>query len=124
MDADDVVFSINRLLIIDSGPAWMYNEHLDSTDADGDGIVDSITKVDQFTVQFQLQNQAPRFLSIMAHTGASIISKDWVNEQGCETPFFRQECTEMSDKVMGTGPYMFTNWTEGELVQLLSLIHI
>ena len=118
MDADDVVFSINRLLIIDSGPAWMYSELLDRTDADGDGIVDSITKVDQFTVQFELKNQAPRFLSIMAHTGASIISKDWVSEQGCETPFRWQECTEISDKVMGTGPYMFTKWTEGELVQL------
>ena len=118
MDADDVVFSINRLLIMDSGPAWMYSELLDRTDADGDGIVDSITKVDQFTVQFELKNQAPRFLSIMAYTGASIISKDWVSEQGCGTPFRWQECTEISDKVMGTGPYMFTKWTEGELVQL------
>ena len=53
MDADDVVFSINRLLIMGLGPSWMYAELLNSTDADGDGIVDSITKIDQYTVQFE-----------------------------------------------------------------------
>ena len=118
MDADDVVFSINRLLIMDNGPAWMYNEILDRTDADGDGIVDSITKVDQYTVRFELMEEASRFLPIMTYTAASIISKDWVSEQGCETPIRWQKCTEICDKVMGTGPYMLTNWIEGELVQL------
>ena len=29
MDADDVVFSINRLLIMGLGPSWMYAELLD-----------------------------------------------------------------------------------------------
>ena len=53
MDADDVVFSINRLLVMGLGPSWMYAELLDDTDEDGDGIVDSITKIDQYTFQIQ-----------------------------------------------------------------------
>ena len=35
MDADDVVFSINRLLVMGLGPSWMYAELLDDTDEDG-----------------------------------------------------------------------------------------
>ena len=56
MDADDVVFSINRLISMDlaAGPAWMYTELLDKTDENGDGIADSIVKIDQYTVQFNL----------------------------------------------------------------------
>ena len=56
LDADDVVFSINRLITMDlpAGPAWMYTEILDKTDDDGDGIADSIIKIDQMTVTFRL----------------------------------------------------------------------
>jgi peptide/nickel transport system substrate-binding protein len=120
MDADDVVFSINRLLKMDiaSGPAWMYAELLSQTDSDYDGIVDSITKVDQYTVQFNLKEVAPRFLAIMAYNAASIISEDWVSEQGCEVPTYNQECNEISDKAMGTGPYMLTKWIKDELIEL------
>ena len=36
LTAEDVVFSINRLLIMGLGPSWMYAELLDDTDEDGD----------------------------------------------------------------------------------------
>jgi ABC-type dipeptide transport system, periplasmic component len=93
MDADDVVFSINRLLVMGLGPSWMYAELLDDTDEDGDGIVDSITKIDQYTVQFQLKEAAPRFLPIMAYTAGSIVSKDWVSSKGCGFPAAGVHCT-------------------------------
>ena len=83
MTAEDVVFSINRLLVMGLGPSWMYSELLDTADDNGDGIVDSITQIDQFTVQFQLKEAAPRFLAIMAYTAGSIVSKDWVSSKGC-----------------------------------------
>ena len=119
MDADDVVFSINRLLIIDhpSGPAWMYTEILDKTDADGDGIADSIVKIDQYTVQFQLNQSAPRFLPIMAYNGASILSKQWLTSLGCGVPIPGQECVPITDKVMGTGPYMMNEDYGGKWVR-------
>ena len=105
MDADDVVFSINRLLVMGLGPSWMYAELLDDTDEDGDGIVDSITKIDQYTVQFQLKEAAPRFLPIMAYTAGSIVSKDWVSSKGCGVPALGIECEAIEKEVMGTGPY-------------------
>ena len=105
MDADDVVFSINRLLVMGLGPSWMYAELLDDTDEDGDGIVDSITKINQNTVQFQLKEAAPRFLPIMAYTAGSIVSKDWVSSKGCGVPVSGIECEAIEKEVMGTGPY-------------------
>ena len=120
MDASDVVFSLSRLIIMDlpGSPAWMYTELLDKTDEDGDGIADSIVQIDQYTVQFNLKEAAPRFLPIMAYSAASIVSKDWVSEQGCEVPTYNQGCNEISDKTMGTGPYMLTTWIQNELIEL------
>jgi len=110
LDADDVVFSINRLITMDlpAGPAWMYTEILDKTDDDGDGIADSIIKINQMTVTFRLNQSAPRFLPIMAYNGASILSKDWVTKKGCGIPVPGQECMGIQDEVMGTGPYMMS----------------
>jgi len=119
MDADDVVFSINRLITMDlaAGPAWMYTELLDKTDENGDGIADSIVKIDQYTVQFNLNQSAPRFLAIMAYNGASILSQEWVSKQGCSVPIPGVECLGINDKVMGTGPYMMNEAYGGKWVR-------
>ena len=108
LTAEDVVFSINRLITMDlpAGPSWMYTELLDKTDADGDGIADSVKQIDQHTVQFILNESAPRFLPIMAYNGASILSKSWVSSKGCPVPLPGVECTGIQREVMGTGPYM------------------
>ena len=119
LDADDVVFSINRLITMDlpAGPAWMYTEILDKTDDDGDGIADSIIKINQMTVTFRLNQSAPRFLPIMAYNGASILSKDWVTKKGCGIPVPGQECMGIQDEVMGTGPYMMNTDHGGRWVR-------
>ena len=118
MDASDVVFSLNRLIVMDlaAGPAWMYTELLDKTDDDGDGIADSIVQIDQYTVQFILNQSAPRFLPIMAYNGASILSKDWVSSKGCGSPIPGVECPGIQKEVMGTGPYMMNEDYGGKWV--------
>ena len=83
---------------------------------DGDGIVDSITKIDQYTVQFQLKEAAPRFLPIMAYTAGSIVSKDWVTSKGCGYPAAGVQCTSIEKEVMGTGPYMMNEDYGGKWV--------
>jgi len=120
MDASDVVFSLNRLIVMDyaGSPAWMYTELLDKTDEDGDGIADSIVQIDEYTVQFILNQSASRFLPIMAYSAASIVSEDWVSEQGCGSPIPGFYCTGTQKEVMGTGPYMITTWIENELIEL------
>jgi peptide/nickel transport system substrate-binding protein len=116
LTAEDVVFSINRLLIMGLGPSWMYAELLDDTDEDGDGIVDSIVQIDQYTVQFTLKESAPRFLAVMAYTAGSIVSKDWVSSKGCSYPSAGVECTGIQKEVMGTGPYMMNEDYGGKWV--------
>ena len=118
LDAEDVVFSVNRLITMDlaAGPSWMYTELLDKTDADGDGVADSIIQIDQYTVQFQLNQSAPRFLPIMAYNGASILSKNWVSSKGCSVPIPGVECTGIQKEVMGTGPYMMNKDYGGKWV--------
>ena len=116
LTAEDVVFSINRLLIMGLGPSWMYAELLDDTDEDGDGVVDSIVQIDQYTVQFTLKESAPRFLAVMAYTAGSIVSKDWVSSKGCSYPSPGVECTGIQKEVMGTGPYMMNEDYGGKWV--------
>ena len=118
LTADDVVFSINRMIIMDlaAGPSWMYTEVLDNTDEDGDGIADSIVQIDQYTVQFTLREPAPRFLPIMAYNGGSILSKDWVSSKGCPYPSPGVECTGIQKEVMGTGPYQMNEDYGGKWV--------
>tara|TARA_B100002052_G_scaffold107981_1_gene99482 strand:- start:598 stop:2973 length:2376 start_codon:yes stop_codon:yes gene_type:complete len=116
LTAEDVVFSINRLIIMGLGPSWMYTELLNNTDEDGDGIADSIVQIDQSTVQFTLKESAPRFLAVMAYTAGSIVSKDWVTSKGCGYPSEGVECTGIQKEVMGTGPYMMNEDYGGKWV--------
>ena len=84
------------------GPSWMYSE-LDTADENGDGIVDSITQIDQYTVQFQLKEAAPRFLAIMAYTAGSVVSKDWVSSKGCAYPVEGVQCEAIRKKLWELG---------------------
>ena len=118
LTGEDVVFSLNRMIIMDlaAGPSWMYTEVLDNTDEDGDGIADSIVQIDQYTVQFTLREPAPRFLPIMAYNGGSILSKSWVSSKGCAYPSPGVECTGIQKEVMGTGPYQMNEDYGGKWV--------
>ena len=118
LTGEDVVFSLNRMIIMDlaAGPSWMYTEVLDNTDEDGDGIADSIVQIDQYTVQFTLREPAPRFLPIMAYNGGSILSKSWVSSKGCSYPSPGIECAGIQKEVMGTGPYQMNEDYGGKWV--------
>ena len=130
MTADDVVFSLSRILIMDlgDGPAWMYWEIFGNEDANNDSVVDSITKIDDYTVKFTLSAPAP-FPAIMAFWGGAVVSKAFMEGHGCGTPEAGVECEEVetgrdctdgwdSDDcpMMGTGPYMFRKWEDGQYV--------
>lgn len=109
LSADDVVFSIRRLVVMNlaDGPAWMYTEILNES---------GIQKIDQYTVQFTLTEQAPRFLSIMAYNAASILSQNWVASRGCGEPIEGVPCENIERDVMGTGPYKFVKWVPDQYV--------
>lgn len=76
-----------------------------------------------FTLTFNLAQPWGPFLATLAQSWGSALDKDWAIEQGawdgsCETWVNHYapgaENDELSDKIMGTGPYKLESWTPGE----------
>lgn len=117
MTADDVIYSITRVLEMNDlqGPAWMLGV-LMLSHYPGLGratnlteIANSMTKVDDFTVQFHLLQSYPGFLSIMAYTIGSVVSKNFVQAHGGLQPL--KQNTFMNRNEDGTGPYKLRLWS-------------
>jgi peptide/nickel transport system substrate-binding protein len=109
MDANDVVYSIKRLLIINDpgGPAWILSQVL---------TPDSIRAVDNYTVEFTLTAPYGAFISTLAYTEACIVSKSTVEATGGIVA--RQKNTWMNTHMDGTGPWMMTSWIPNDRVVL------
>lgn len=67
----------------------------------------SIEAVDQYTVKFTLCNPDPAFPAKVAFSSFSIQDKDFLNANGGDS-------AKMSDKPVGTGPYMVQEWVRGD----------
>lgn len=142
LTAEDVGYSIERAMIMDveDGKAWMLLEPLigedsittyDLTDpviAEHIGLlIDDSVDIDGGTVVFHLQNSDKPFLSALAHSLSSILSKSWCEAHG-EFPGFEEtghvnwvewnnpEASNLDllgPIMMGTGPYMLDYWEIG-----------
>jgi len=133
LTAEDVAYSFKRDLVLDptAGPNWMWYQVFlgsgGSRDAN-DKInvkfsdIDGIAKVVGNTVVFKLVAAYPAFLSIVANTFGSIVSKKWCIEQGdwdgteatwqkYNNPATGKE--GLYNKAMGTGPYTLVKWDKG-----------
>lgn len=105
MTADDVVFSFERQYD-EENPyhegdfaywGYMYN------------YINSVEKVDDYTVRFTLDRpSAPNLLNLSCFT-AMIVSKRAMEDMGVE---------EFRNHPVGTGPFMFTSWTRGSEIVL------
>ncbi len=76
-----------------------------------------VLKVNDTAVTFRLTHPYPAFLTIMAYTVASIVSKNWVESHGGITPGVRN--TYLTTHMMGTGPYSLDVWEVGSKIHLL-----
>jgi peptide/nickel transport system substrate-binding protein len=123
MDANDVIYSIKRCLMINDieGPAYMlgqllYPDYLGLGTLLDEATVDaSMTMIDSSTVVFHLVAPSPSshtpissFLYIMATTSASVVSKEYVEMNGGLVPLTRNEW--MNTHECGSGPYALENW--------------
>jgi len=77
---------------------------------------------DGLTVQFNLTEADPAFLSILAHTSASIVDSQWAIENGMWdgteatwADWIGRDLTQeyMQDHASGTGAYQLVNWDGG-----------
>ena len=110
LTAEDVVFSLQRVLTLDFAPAQLFKTCVDP---------DGIQATGDFEVTVTLTSTCPFFLNLLVQTPTgAIMDKDFVMEHGgveAKTPneFLRTNGN-------GTGPFMFANWEPGVQYELVA----
>ncbi len=93
---EDVEYSMTQPVVEDRGDAGDYN------------MIESIEEVDEHTIQFDLEEPYARF---MLSLNTLVVPKDVREEnKGAED--------EWAENIIGSGPYKFVEWDEGERVLL------
>lgn len=96
MTAEDVIYSFQRMLAIGEGNAWLWSNVIEQ---------DKVTKIDDYTVQFQLEHAYAPFLSSM--TQLFIVDQKLLLEN-TEQDDFGQKYLESHEA--GSGPYTLAKW--------------
>jgi len=101
--AEDVKYSFDRVLTMnspESGVAWILQQSID---------IDSTKIIDDYTIEINLIEPYGGFLSTIAYTVGFIVDKDYVEEHGGIVADTENEYLKLNP--MGTGPYMLDHWT-------------
>ncbi len=112
-NADDVIFSFDRQRLDDhpfhtaSGGSWEYFEGMSMPD-----LVESIDKVDDYTVVFKLTRPEAPFIANMAMDFASILSAEYADAmEAAGTPEM------LNQKPIGTGPFSFVDYQKDAVIR-------
>jgi peptide/nickel transport system substrate-binding protein len=104
-NAEAVVFSFERAISINLGPAWMLEP------------IEKVEALDDFTVRFTLKRPYPEFLQVLANIfGTGIVSPAAVKAHATDADPWAQEW--LSSHMVGTGPYEFVEWVKGQHIIL------
>jgi peptide/nickel transport system substrate-binding protein len=102
MVASDVVYSLNRILdpVVASPGAWIFNGKVDT--------LQPFTAVDDTTFRLRLLRPYQPILGILSMQYCSVVAPEAVKKYGAD---FRRH-------PVGTGPFRFTAWEEGQALIL------
>ena len=113
MNADDVIFSFERQWKQDN-PFFKVtsSNHSYFSDMGFDKLLKSITKVDDYTVKFELNEAEAPFIADLAMDFASIISKEYADQMlKAGTP------EKVDQEPVGTGPFMLIQYQKDAIVR-------
>ena len=114
LNADDVVFSIERQIKTDNpwhqyvpGTSWEYAAGMGFPE-----LIKSVEKVDDMTVKFTLNRPEAPFLANLAMPFASIVSKEYTDKLAAEG-----KQAELNQKPVGTGPFTFVGYQQDAVIR-------
>ena len=105
LNAEDIVYSFQRQ--IDEEGTWEYFQGMAMPD-----LIESITAVDDMTVEFKLTKPEAPFLANLAMDFASIVSKEYADAmKAAGTPEM------VNQKPIGTGPFVFVDYQTDAVIR-------
>jgi dipeptide transport system substrate-binding protein len=113
LNADDVIFSFDRQSgnkgfdQYSDGATWSYYN-----DVGLPQVVESIEKVDDLTVRFQLKKPNAPFLGLLGLDFASILSKEYADHLVTV-----HRVAELNTKPIGTGPFAFVAYQQDAVIR-------
>lgn len=100
IEAKDVVYSVTRLMSINEGPAFLFEGVLDEN---------SVTAIDDMTVQFSLNKVYTPFLTNTPIL--FVVNSDVANENKTDADPWAQDY--LANNSLGAGAYMLDKWERG-----------
>jgi dipeptide transport system substrate-binding protein len=114
LNADDVIFSFERQWKSDNpwnqyvpGASWEYFAGMGLPD-----LIESIEKVDDMTVRFNLKQPEAPFLANLAMPFASIVSKEYADKLQAEG-----SQAQLNQQPVGTGPFKFVGYQQDAVIR-------
>jgi dipeptide transport system substrate-binding protein len=113
LNADDVVFSFERMLdkknawYSYAGSQWEYFEAMSMP-----SLIKSIEKVDDSTVKFTLNHPEAPFIANMAMDFASIMSKEYADKLQKDG-----QMAMLNQQPLGTGPFQFVGYQKDAVIR-------
>ncbi|RRS07448.1 ABC transporter substrate-binding protein [Pseudoalteromonas sp. J010] len=113
MNADDVVFSFNRLFDVYNPYHFIGDANYPYFQSIGlDQLIRQVKKVDDYTVRFDLFNAESSFLSNIATDFAVILSKEYADQL-----ISLERKQDFDQKPIGTGPYKYREFMRDNLIR-------
>jgi len=103
--ADAVAYTYWRIMKLNLGPAWLFTQCIDVNNTD------SIKVLDRYTVQINLAERFPPFMTILACMNGGVMDPAEVEKHGGQLSEESVEYFSEHSALAGSGPYILDHWT-------------
>lgn len=107
-NADAVVYNFERWMNADKKQYYYYGSMFGGFKGDEGHVIESVTAVDDYTVEFKLKRPQAPFLKNLAMPAFGIGSPDAIEKYG----------ESFTENPVGTGPFVFKEWKRNDRIVL------